>query len=137
DPDVRRRLLSETGGFDDDPIVTGFMHPDRTYLLGDPPDYEPPAARSLGAIAAAEGRSKWDVLYDALRADGGRELLNAPVPNYVDGSLEPVREMLLHSTTAFGLGDGGAHAGQTCDASTTTFLLTHWARDRTAGGRLP
>src|SRR5690606_9726663 len=24
----------------------------------------------------------------------------------------------------------GAHAGQTCDASTTTFLLTHWARDR-------
>ena len=36
----------------------------------------------------------------------------------------------------FGLGDGGAHAGQTCDASTTTFLLTHWARDR-AEGRLP
>ena len=44
--------------------------------------------------------------------------------------------MLLHPTTAFGLGDGGAHAGQTCDASTTTFLLSHWARDR-ADGRLP
>jgi N-acyl-D-aspartate/D-glutamate deacylase len=38
--------------------------------------------------------------------------------------------MLRHPTSAFGLGDGGAHAGQTCDASTTTFLLSHWARDR-------
>jgi N-acyl-D-amino-acid deacylase len=42
----------------------------------------------------------------------------------------PPGEMLRHPTSAFGLGDGGAHAGQTCDASTTTFLLTHWARDR-------
>ena len=41
--------------------------------------------------------------------------------------------MLLHPTSAFGLGDGGAHAGQTCDASTTTFLLSHWARDRDHG----
>jgi N-acyl-D-aspartate/D-glutamate deacylase len=38
--------------------------------------------------------------------------------------------MLRHPTSAFGLGDGGAHAGQTCDASTTTYLLSHWARDR-------
>jgi N-acyl-D-amino-acid deacylase len=44
--------------------------------------------------------------------------------------------MLTHPTSAFGLGDGGAHAGQTCDASSTTFLLTHWARDR-QGTRLP
>ena len=29
-----------------------------------------------------------------------------------------------------GLGDGGAHCGTTCDASTPTFMLTHWARDR-------
>ena len=36
----------------------------------------------------------------------------------------------------FGLGDGGAHAGQTCDASTTTFMLSYWARDRKSG-RIP
>ena len=30
----------------------------------------------------------------------------------------------VHPITVFGLGDGGAHAGQTCDASTTTFLLS-------------
>ncbi|MEO6318790.1 MAG: amidohydrolase family protein, partial [Acidimicrobiales bacterium] len=55
------------------------------------------------------------------------------VLNYTDGNLDAVGEMLQHPTSAFGLGDGGAHAGQTCDASTTTFLLSHWARDRDRG----
>ena len=45
--------------------------------------------------------------------------------------------MLTHPSTVCGLGDGGAHAGQTCDASSTTFMLTHWVRDRSRGGRLP
>jgi N-acyl-D-aspartate/D-glutamate deacylase len=120
----------------DDPIIQGFMHPDRIYLLGDPPDYEPGPAASVTGLADAEGVDKWHKLLDLLLADGGRELLNSPVANYSHGNLDAVREMLLHPTSAFGLGDGGAHAGQTCDASTTTFLLTHWARDR-AEGRLP
>jgi N-acyl-D-aspartate/D-glutamate deacylase len=71
-----------------------------------------------------------------LLRDGGRELLNAPVLNYSDGDLEATRTMLVHPATVFGLGDGGAHAGQTCDASTTTFMLSYWARDR-ASGRIP
>jgi N-acyl-D-aspartate/D-glutamate deacylase len=120
----------------DDPIIQGFMHPDRIYLLGDPPDYEPGHAASVSGIAAAAGTDPWNELLDLMLADGGRELLNSPVANYSHGNLDSVREMLLHPTSAFGLGDGGAHAGQTCDASTTTFLLTHWARDR-AEGRLP
>ncbi|HKY66555.1 MAG TPA: amidohydrolase family protein, partial [Acidimicrobiales bacterium] len=136
EPELRARLVSEIAAMADDPIINGFMHPDRIYLLGDPPDYEPGAASSVGAIARTEGVDVWAKLLDLLLVDGGRELLNSPVANYSDGSLEPVREMLLHPTSAFGLGDGGAHAGQTCDASTTTFLLTHWARDR-AEGRLP
>jgi N-acyl-D-amino-acid deacylase len=136
EPDLRARLVAEIAAMADDPIITGFMHPDRIYLLGDPPDYEPGAAASVSAIARAEGVDVWAKLLDLMLVDGGRELLNSPVANYSDGTLEPVREMLLHPTSAFGLGDGGAHAGQTCDASTTTFLLTHWARDR-AEGRLP
>ena len=36
-----------------------------------------------------------------------------------------------------GVADGGAHVGMICDASRPTFLLTHWARDRTRGQRLP
>jgi N-acyl-D-aspartate/D-glutamate deacylase len=36
-----------------------------------------------------------------------------------------------------GLGDGGAHCGVICDASTPTYLLTHWVRDRVRGPRVP
>ena len=36
-----------------------------------------------------------------------------------------------------GLGDGGAHVATICDASYPTFLLSHWARDRHRGERLP
>jgi N-acyl-D-aspartate/D-glutamate deacylase len=57
--------------------------------------------------------------------------------SYSDGDLEALREMLEHPASAFGLGDGGAHCGAICDASMTTFLLTHWVRDRSRGPRLP
>ena len=36
-----------------------------------------------------------------------------------------------------GLSDGGAHVKMICDASAPTYLLTHWARDRSRGDRLP
>ena len=35
-----------------------------------------------------------------------------------------------------GLSDAGAHVGTVCDASFTTFMLTHWTRDR-KDGRMP
>jgi N-acyl-D-aspartate/D-glutamate deacylase len=136
DPDLRARMIAQVHALADDPIVGGFMHPDHVFVLGDPPDYEPPGDSSIGAQARASGGDPWEDLYDALLVDDGRELLNSPVLNYTDGTLDPTFEMLSDPVTAFGLGDGGAHAGQTCDASTTTFLLTHWVRDR-KGDRLP
>jgi N-acyl-D-aspartate/D-glutamate deacylase len=136
EPELRARIVAEARALEDDPLVMGFMRPSRVYLLGDPPDYEPPASRSVTSIAAARGAEVWETFLDLLLADGGRELLNSPVLNYSDGNLDAARTMLMHPTSAFGLGDGGAHAGQTCDASTTTFLLTHWVRDRPEG-RLP
>jgi N-acyl-D-aspartate/D-glutamate deacylase len=45
--------------------------------------------------------------------------------------------MLLHPLAVIGLGDGGAHCGVICDASTPTYLLTHWVRDRARGARFP
>jgi N-acyl-D-amino-acid deacylase len=135
DAELRARLVADAGLLRDDPIVTGFMHPSRIFVLGDPPEYEPGPERSASAIAAARGVDEWELLLELLLQDDGRELLNAPVLNYSDGTLDACGEMLRHPTSAFGLGDGGAHAGQTCDASTTTYLLSHWARDR-AHGRL-
>ena len=37
----------------------------------------------------------------------------------------------------FRLSDGGAHCGMICDASIPTFMLSHWARDRSRGEKLP
>ena len=45
--------------------------------------------------------------------------------------------MLLDRDTVPGLSDGGAHYGFICDASFPTYLLTHWARDRSRGDKIP
>ena len=130
DADLREHLLADMRALENDPLVSGFMNPSRVYVLGDPPDYEPGPERSVVGIAAARGADLWTTFLDLLLDDGGRELLNSPILNYSDGNLDAAREMLVHPTSVFGLGDGGAHAGQTCDASTTTFMLSYWARDR-------
>ncbi|MGZ4758778.1 MAG: N-acyl-D-amino-acid deacylase family protein, partial [Acidimicrobiales bacterium] len=115
DPDVREAILS----WEPDPATATSLAGayDRTFLLGDPPDYEPSHDRSLAGLAEASGRTPLEVAYDAMLADGGRGLLYVPILNYADGSLDPVREMLLHPRAASGLADGGAHCGVICDAS--------------------
>lgn len=136
DGDLRAKLVASARSLERESFIQGFMSPDRSYVLGDPPNYEPSAAESVTGIAAARQADVWETFLDLLLEEGGRELLNAPVLNYSNGDLEATRTMLMHPATVFGLGDGGAHAGQTCDASTTTFMLSYWARDRETG-RIP
>jgi N-acyl-D-aspartate/D-glutamate deacylase len=59
-----------------------------------------------------------------------------PFLNYADGNLDLMHTLLHHDRTVVSLGDGGAHCGVICDASLTTFMLTHWVRDRTRGPRV-
>jgi N-acyl-D-aspartate/D-glutamate deacylase len=136
DPELRRKLVEGARAIESEAMIQGFMSPARSYVLGDPPNYEPTPADSVAGMAAARRTDVWETFLAVLLEDGGRQLLNAPVLNYSDGDLEATRTMLVHPDTVFGLGDGGAHAGQTCDASTTTFMLSYWARDRRTG-RLP
>lgn len=110
---------------------------DRLYLLGDPPNYEPEAERSVAAIAEREGRSPAEVAYDHLVGGDGSQSFFFPVTGYVTGDHEPIREMMTDPVTVLGLSDGGAHCGLICDASLPTFMLTHWVRDRSRGERLP
>ena len=88
-------------------------------------------------MAAREGRDPLEVTYDLMLRRGGHELLYLPLLGYVNGSLDDIGEMLRHPGTVLGLGDGGAHCGVLCDASLPTFMLTHWARDRSRGDTLP
>jgi len=135
DPEVRRAIVEWEP---DEAAAAQLQHAaEHSYLLGDPPDYEPGPERSLAAIAARAGRTPVETALDAMLELDGEGLLYLPMLNYADGSLDHVREMLLHPRSASGLGDGGAHCGVICDASLPTFLLTHWGRDRTRGERLP
>ncbi len=134
-PEVRAAIL----GWEPDEVTAQSLAGayERTFLLGDPPDYEPGPDRSLAGLAEANGTTPLEVAYDAMLADGGRGLLYVPILNYAEGSLDPVREMFLHPRAAAGLADGGAHCGVICDASMPTFMLTHWTRDRSRGETLP
>jgi N-acyl-D-aspartate/D-glutamate deacylase len=109
----------------------------QTYVLGNPPDYEPGYEKSLAGLADASGRSPLDIAYDAMLESDCEGLLYVPVLGYSNGNLDHVREMLMHPRSAVGLADGGAHCGSICDASMPTYMLTHWTRDRSRGERLP
>jgi N-acyl-D-amino-acid deacylase len=135
-PEMRAAILAEEPsprGFVE--LLRGNLH--KLFPLGDPPDYEPPPERSVTALAAAQGRTTDEVLYDLMLQRDGKELLYLPLLNYSAGNLDAVREMLVHPATVLGLGDGGAHCGVLCDASMPTFMLAHWARDRARGEGLP
>ncbi len=137
DPAVRAAILSERPAPRDGIEAVIKLGLDRIFPLGEPPDYEPAREASVAALAEQQGRDQWELFYDLLLANDGRELLLRPLLGYSNFTQEPIREMILHPTSALGLGDGGAHVGAICDASIETYMLTHWVRDRTRGPRLP
>ncbi|HET6793213.1 MAG TPA: amidohydrolase family protein, partial [Acidimicrobiales bacterium] len=136
DPEVRRALLAEEADTNSAVARVLMSRWEQIFPLGDPPDYEPDPSTSVAAVATREGRQPEDVVLDWLLERDGRALLFAPLASYVDGDLEAIREMMTHPRTVLGLSDGGAHCGLICDASMPTYLLSHWARDRSRGPRL-
>ena len=136
DPEFRAKLIAEApeANFGAMRLMSRM---DRLYWLGDPPNYEPSYEDSIAGMAAAQNRSTNEVIYDLMLRNEGRALLYVPFANYIDGTLDACREMLISEFTVPGLGDGGAHVGTICDASYPTYLLTHWGRDRKRGDMLP
>ncbi len=135
-PEVRAAILSEEPMNHRD-VLERIANFERIFVLGDPPDYEQAPEQSLAGIARRTGKRAEEIAYDVLLERDGSGMLYVPLLNYVSGNLDTTREMLAHRDTLPGLGDGGAHVGIICDASTPTFLLTHWARDRKRGAKLP
>ena len=110
---------------------------DQMYPLdADRPDYEPVAEDAVAARAAKLGTSPERVALDHMLTGEGTGMLYVPFLNYAEGSLDAVREMIVHPDTVPGLSDGGAHVGMICDGSFPTSMLTHWTRDRTRGPKL-
>ncbi|HVC66939.1 MAG TPA: amidohydrolase family protein [Acidimicrobiales bacterium] len=142
-PEVRRAILGEQavseGPNDFSALVVELFVPALpvTFPLTDPVQYEPTFDDSVWATATAAGIDPVEHMYDLLLADEGTAFYALLGSNFVNGTLDVCREMLLDPYTVTGLSDAGAHVNLISDCSASTFHLTHWARDRTAGDRLP
>jgi N-acyl-D-aspartate/D-glutamate deacylase len=130
-PEVRQRILSDSPG-EGHPLMFAAQLWDWMFPLGDPPNYEPDPADSIGARARARGVSPLEEAYDRVLDDDGHAMLLVTLANYRDSSLDTVAELIRRDDVVLGLGDGGAHYGMICDASFPTYMLTHWVRDRVA-----
>jgi N-acyl-D-aspartate/D-glutamate deacylase len=137
DPEFRQRLLSESPE-DPQPFFKSIVSDlEAMFVLGDPPNYNPQAEDSIAAQARARGVDPKELIYDALMARDGREVLYRPMGNSEGDRFESAgRNLLKQDTTILGLGDGGAHYGMICDAAYPTYLLTYWTRDAEPDRRL-
>ncbi|MDI1283864.1 MAG: amidohydrolase family protein, partial [Reyranella sp.] len=134
-PEFRARLLAET--FEGDRRGQLIERWDRMFPFGDPPDYEPTAEHSIAALSARQGRPPEEIAYDLMLERDGKGIIYLPVTNFAAGNLDVVREMIDAPNSLIGLGDGGAHVGIMCDATATSYTLTHWTRDRRRGSLFP
>jgi N-acyl-D-amino-acid deacylase len=131
-PEVRARILADKPGHGH-PILYVAQMWDWIFPLDDNPNYEPDPADSIGARARALGINPMEEAYDRLLDDDGRAMLLVATSNLQNQTLDTVGELLHRDDVVLGLGDGGAHYGMICDASYSTYFLTHWARDRKSG----
>ena len=135
-PQVRAAILSERPAPNFKLFARLMANFEKVWVLGDPPDYEPAPEDSLAARASVVGVDVWAFAYDAMLERDGQQMLYTPFANYAENNLDCCRDMILADNTVMGLGDGGAHVGTICDASYTTYLLSHWGKDRTRGERI-
>lgn len=112
-------------------LISGRMFP-----LEDNLNYEPSVMDSFLVRAKQAGVRPIEAIYDYLAGGDGSRLIYFPIFNYNQGNLDVVRQMMSHPRALASLSDSGAHVGTVCDASFTTFMLTHWVRDR-AKDKLP
>ncbi len=141
-PDVKAAILAEADEPTDPSVqFDGLgprlgMIPHLIYAMGDGADYEPTPDMSVRALAEKAGVTPLEMAYDLLNGNNGSASLMFPTLNYVGENHDVIHEMLTHPAAINGLSDGGAHVRMICDASIPTYLLTHWARDRSRGPKL-
>ena len=147
EPDFKAQLLTEESepmagdGTPVPPIADALLAAvdfvaSKTFLLGDNPEYEQTGETSVLQMAQEKGVPTLEMIYDLMLEDEGRALLYFPIYNYTEMSFDNVLKMMQHPLSIQGLSDGGAHVGTVCDSSFSTYLLTHWARDRQRGDRM-
>ncbi|WP_230206756.1 amidohydrolase family protein [Novosphingobium sp. Gsoil 351] len=105
--------------------------------MNQPINYEPTPDQSFFEKARRAGLDEQEFMYDFLTSQGGRRFAIMLGSNFVEHNFDVIREMLVHSETVIGLSDAGAHVNLIFDGVAPTYQMTHWARDRSRGERLP
>jgi N-acyl-D-aspartate/D-glutamate deacylase len=118
DPEWRHRLQGEME-------VWSLAWADIT--VSDSPTRPDVVGRTIQDLAAEAGAKPLDTMLDLALADGLDTRLSIPVANADPVAVGP---LLRAEGVLLGLGDGGAHVGQLCDACYPTDLLGRWVRDR-------
>ena len=159
DPDFKKKLLSQQPDFKSEIEIQLAKNPNNKtreeiakdvelptkltsnyetqFILGTPPNYEPGKEDSIAAIATNRGTSELEVMYDEMIKNNGTNLIYAAFTPYENYKLDFVEQAYGLKSSVAGGSDGGAHCGLICDASMPTTNLSHWARDREAGKKLP
>jgi len=143
DPETKRRILADSdieransGGMQS--LAKLFAYSAAAlYVMPEGYDYEPTTEMTIGALAASQGKTSLEVIYDYLTEDEGQAFAMFVATNYVDGNLDVVREILTHPHTVLGLSDAGAHVNLICDASSLSTQLLLWGGKRQRGESLP
>ena len=87
------------------------------------------AGRRVLDVARERGMHAADLLLDLAAQMDPPARFRVPVVNFDEDEVE---ELLKDPNVVLGLGDGGAHLSQLCDACYSTYLLGHWVRERQA-----
>ena len=112
-------------------------NPDKAWVLGDPPDYEPEYEASVAAYAERHGIGSDEAFYDILTQGDGRTILLHYLEGYSQGNLDYQREQMMHPLTRNGLSDAGAHVGSLSDVEMASWNLRYWGWQRERGERVP
>ena len=131
-PERRADILAEATG-----ARGAFSDFTLTFVLAEPLDYEPDPSTSIAVRAMQQGITAHQLAYDTLIEGDGKSWLYRPANAYGEGNFDQLQQLLQSAFTVPGLGDGGAHCTMIADASNPTYMLTHWARDRSRGDKLP
>ena len=159
DPDFKQKILNESPSFREDlqkaakeqksnktkeeikaeaeigkKLISNY---ETQFILSDPPNYEPTREDSIAYLAEQRNQSEEEVIYDELIKDDGKSLIYACFTPYENHKLKFVETFYKLKSSVAGGSDGGAHCGLICDASMPTTNLSHWARDRSAGNKIP
>jgi N-acyl-D-amino-acid deacylase len=132
---VKAKVLAERPEGPTGRFFCDYIH--QLHDLGPDIDFEPGPERRIVDLAAAQGRDPFELAYDLILTHSERPQIHTAFTNYAHGNLNTIARTLTHPSVVLGLSDAGAHVTTVCDGTLHSFMLTHWARDRRRGPRVP